>query len=83
MRFISTKAFLETSSNDVAWSLISAQANSNGNVIHSEILGIVKMKCYLSCMPELRLGLNDEVMFETMGCSASFIHILLSTRHDT
>lgn len=41
--------------------------NSNGNVVRSEILGAVKMKCYLSGMPELRLGLNDKVMFETTG----------------
>jgi AP-1 complex subunit mu len=41
--------------------------SSNGNVLRSEILGAVKMKCYLSGMPELRLGLNDKVMFETTG----------------
>lgn len=41
--------------------------NSNGNVLRSEILGAVKMKCYLSGMPELRLGLNDKVMFENTG----------------
>lgn len=41
--------------------------NSNGNVLRSEILGAIKMKCYLSGMPELRLGLNDKVMFETTG----------------
>ncbi|EJP65017.1 hypothetical protein NHJ13051_004768 [Beauveria bassiana] len=40
---------------------------SNGNVLRSEILGAIKMKCYLSGMPELRLGLNDKVMFETTG----------------
>lgn len=28
------------------------------------------MKCYLSGMPELRLGLNDKVMFETTGRAA-------------
>ena len=28
------------------------------------------MKCYLSGMPELRLGLNDKVMFESTGRSA-------------
>ena len=28
--------------------------------MRSEILGAVKMKCYLSGMPELRLGLNDK-----------------------
>ncbi len=45
------------------------QVNANGNVVRSEILGAVKMKCYLSGMPELRLGLNDKVMFETTGRS--------------
>lgn len=48
--------------------------NMNGNVVRSEILGAVKMKCYLSGMPELRLGLNDKVMFESTGRST------LSTR---
>lgn len=43
------------------------QVNASGNVIRSEILGAVKMKCYLSGMPELRLGLNDKVMFESTG----------------
>ncbi|TIB06459.1 hypothetical protein E3P96_00437 [Wallemia ichthyophaga] len=41
--------------------------NASGNVIRSEILGAVKMKCFLTGMPELRLGLNDKVMFETTG----------------
>jgi hypothetical protein len=27
------------------------------------------MKCYLTGMPELRLGLNDKVMFESTGRS--------------
>lgn len=45
------------------------QVNANGNVVRSEILGAVKMKCYLSGMPELRLGLNDKVMFESTGRS--------------
>ena len=43
--------------------------SANGNVLRSEILGAIKMKCYLSGMPELRLGLNDKVMFETTGRS--------------
>ena len=43
--------------------------SSTGSVLRSEILGAVKMKCYLSGMPELRLGLNDKVMFETTGRS--------------
>lgn len=33
----------------------------NSNVIKSEVLGALKMKCYLSNMPELKLGLNDKV----------------------
>ena len=45
--------------------------NADGNVVRSEILGAVKMKCYLSGMPELRLGLNDKVMFESTGRSES------------
>lgn len=48
----------------------SLKVNANGNVIRSEILGAVKMKCYLSGMPELRLGLNDKVMFESTGRTA-------------
>lgn len=47
--------------------------NANGNVVRSEILGAVKMKCYLSGMPELRLGLNDKVMFESTG-RGEFLH---------
>ncbi|EGF78864.1 hypothetical protein BATDEDRAFT_37174 [Batrachochytrium dendrobatidis JAM81] len=45
--------------------------NANGNVVRSEILGAVKMKCYLSGMPDVRLGLNDKVMFENTGRAAS------------
>ena len=39
-------------------------ANASGNVLRSEIVGSVKMKTYLSGMPELRLGLNDKVVFD-------------------
>ncbi|KAI8907364.1 Mu homology domain-containing protein [Gorgonomyces haynaldii] len=45
--------------------------NANGNVIRSEILGAIKMKCYLSGMPDVRLGLNDKLMFENTGRVAS------------
>lgn len=45
-------------------------ANSNGNVLHSEILGAIKMRCFLSGMPELRLGLNDKVLFENTGATS-------------
>jgi len=34
--------------------------SANGNVLRSEVLGRVFMKCFLSGMPELKLGLNDK-----------------------
>eukprot|EP01125_Pyxidicula_operculata_P022975 TRINITY_DN9727_c0_g1_i1.p1 TRINITY_DN9727_c0_g1~~TRINITY_DN9727_c0_g1_i1.p1 ORF type:complete len:438 (+),score=98.67 TRINITY_DN9727_c0_g1_i1:18-1331(+) len=34
---------------------------SNGAILSSEIIGQIQVKCYLSGMPELRLGLNDRV----------------------
>mmetsp|Transcript_10101 Transcript_10101/g.13336 ORF Transcript_10101/g.13336 Transcript_10101/m.13336 type:complete len:459 (-) Transcript_10101:123-1499(-) len=40
---------------------------ANGTVLHSEILGAVQMKSFLSGMPELKLGLNDKLMFEATG----------------
>ncbi|KAG1658004.1 AP-1 complex subunit mu-1 [Nymphon striatum] len=42
-------------------------ASANGNVLRCEIMGSVKMRVYLSGMPELRLGLNDKVLFESTG----------------
>jgi len=42
-------------------------AGAQGNVLRSEIVGVVKMRVYLSGMPELRLGLNDKVLFESTG----------------
>jgi AP-1 complex subunit mu len=42
---------------------------SNGTVLRSEILGVVKMKSFLSGMPELKLGLNDKVLLESRGRS--------------
>uniref|UniRef100_A0A6V1S3S6 MHD domain-containing protein n=2 Tax=Heterosigma akashiwo TaxID=2829 RepID=A0A6V1S3S6_HETAK len=43
--------------------------SANGTVLHSEILGVVKMKSFLSGMPELKLGLNDKLLFEASGRS--------------
>ncbi|KAK1878889.1 AP-1 complex subunit mu-1 [Dissostichus eleginoides] len=34
--------------------------SANGNVLRSEIVGSIKMRVFLSGMPELRLGLNDK-----------------------
>ncbi|EPX74412.1 AP-1 adaptor complex mu subunit Apm1 [Schizosaccharomyces octosporus yFS286] len=42
-------------------------AAPDGTIIQSDILGKVHLKCFLSGMPELRLGLNDKVLFEAAG----------------
>ena len=43
--------------------------SSNGTVLHSEVLGGVEMKSFLSGMPELKLGLNDKLMYEATGAT--------------
>lgn len=54
--------------------VLSIQVSGNGNVLQSEIVGSVKMRVYLTGMPELRLGLNDKILFETTGrkCTISY-----------
>lgn len=44
-------------------------ANATGTVIRSEVLGVIKMRVFLTGMPELRLGLNDKLLFEATGRS--------------
>jgi len=51
--------------------LISLQVSKKGQTINSEISGSLKMKAYLSGMPELKLGLNDKVLFEALNKSES------------
>ena len=41
--------------------------SSNGSVLHSQVIGTVKMRCYLSGMPTVTLGLNDKVLFDIKG----------------
>merc|ERR1712048_855798 len=41
--------------------------SANGALLRSEILGSLKMRSYLSGMPELKLGLNDKLLFEATG----------------
>merc|ERR1712216_371666 len=43
--------------------------SSNGSILRSEILGALKMRSYLSGMPELKLGLNDKLLFEAQSRS--------------
>ncbi len=46
---------------------INLLVSSTGAVLRSEIVGAIKMRVFLTGMPELRLGLNDKVQFETSG----------------
>jgi len=48
---------------------VNVLVNASGQVLHSEIVGAVKMRVFLSGMPELRLGINDKVMFESTNRS--------------
>ncbi|PAA94115.1 hypothetical protein BOX15_Mlig016433g1, partial [Macrostomum lignano] len=41
--------------------------SASGNVLQSEINGFINLRTYLSGMPELQLGLNDKVLFESTG----------------
>nr|XP_009772293.1 PREDICTED: AP-1 complex subunit mu-2-like isoform X2 [Nicotiana sylvestris] len=41
--------------------------NSNGQSIRSEVNGALKMRAYLSGMPECKLGLNDRLILEAQG----------------
>merc|ERR1740138_1665984 len=45
--------------------------SSSGSVLRFEIIGALKMKSYLSGMPELKLGLNDKLLFEATGRPAA------------
>lgn len=39
----------------------------DGETLHSDIQGLLKMRCYLSGVPDLKLGLNDKLLFEGTG----------------
>lgn len=41
-------------------------ADASGTVLRSEIIGTIRMRVMLSGMPELRLGLNDKLLFQSM-----------------
>ena len=43
--------------------------SSNGTVLRSEIIGSLRMRSFLSGMPELKLGLNDKLLMESRGRS--------------
>jgi len=43
---------------------------SNGQAVHSEIVGELKMRSQLSGMPDVKLGLNDKVLMEARARKA-------------
>ena len=48
--------------------------NSNGTVVRSEVMGALKMRTFLSGMPECKLGLNDKARPEpSLSTSASHL----------
>ena len=47
--------------------------SASGNVLRSEIVGAIKMRVYLSGMPELRLGLNDKVCIRRVCASIDWL----------
>jgi len=49
---------------------VNLMASANGTVLRSEIVGTIRMRVILSGMPELRLGLNDKILFQTAGVNA-------------
>ena len=44
-----------------------SQVSGTGAVLRNEILGSIQIRDQLTGMPELRLGLNDKVLFENTG----------------
>lgn len=46
--------------------------NSNGTVVRSEVVGALKMRTFLSGMPECKLGLNDKVLRLAVMCQLNF-----------
>ncbi len=52
--------------------------NQNGTLLKSEIEGQIRIKAFLSGMPEVRLGLNDRVQFGKVRTMAAFASTLLT-----
>jgi AP-1 complex subunit mu len=46
---------------------VNLTVNSHGQIVKNEVMGSVKIRCYLSGMPELKLGLNDKILFDVRG----------------
>jgi AP-1 complex subunit mu len=53
--------------------------SSNGALLRSEIVGAMKLRSCLSGMPELKLGLNDKLLFEASG-RCKFVDLICGCR---
>ena len=51
------------------------KVSASGQVLQSEIIGAVKMNVKLTGMPELRLGLNDKILFQNTGRKSTTIYL--------
>ena len=43
---------------------VNVLVSAGGQVLRSEVIGVLRMKSFLSGMPELKLGLNDKLLFD-------------------
>uniref|UniRef100_A0A0E0DUC2 MHD domain-containing protein n=1 Tax=Oryza meridionalis TaxID=40149 RepID=A0A0E0DUC2_9ORYZ len=64
--FIKTDAYRMEVFLDVVES-VNILVNSNGQIVRSDVIGELKMRTFLSGMPECKLGLNDRVLLEAQG----------------
>ena len=56
--------------------------NSNGTVVRSEVVGALKMRTFLSGMPECKLGLNDKVAHSTLVATCVCCNVCMAdARH--
>ena len=51
--------------------LLDLLVSSTGEVLRSDVHGTLRMRCFLSGMPDLKLGLNDRLSSGTTGPTAS------------
>lgn len=63
IRYKKNEVFLDVVEN------VNILVNSNGQIVRSDVVGALKMRTYLSGMPECKLGLNDRVLLEAQGRS--------------
>ncbi|GFY88251.1 clathrin adaptor complexes medium subunit family protein [Actinidia rufa] len=51
------------------WRALISLSTAMAKIIRSDVIGALKMRTYLSGMPECKLGLNDRVLLEAQGRS--------------